>query len=808
MSEQEKKLFEALYGTELGKKLRDLCESRNPGLSQVERLIEDGDLKNFDADMFGAALCLAATKGHVGVAKLLLSNEANVNYKMPDNGWTPLLNAVQAEDENIIDLLLQHGADPGLRKKNGATPFIVSAITGNVNLIGKFLTLGADVNETDDNGFTAFMEAAQYGNEEALRFLFQKNAEVNKHREVSDAKKKVGKGGKTALMDAVAKGHESIVDILLDEMHADVNAPDNLGKTALIHALEKDSQAIVETLLKHGADVNIIDKNRNTPLSTALTKSTLSSPVMQLLMQHTHELNVRDINGKTPLVLAVEKKISKVVELLLKDQGTEINAQDNSGRTALIAAVESKDISLTKMLCEKGADVSCADNSGITPLMIARRNYDNKTANVLIKYEAGMTSNIRPPSRWKEHSVRWHETLGKLQVEHRAPTGKLKLSRNQDFKITKDNITEVYLGFYNNVIEVAVKCHRNGSEEAKNEMDCLRDPTINGSSLFVNLLHWESDEFCDYLCLNLYEYNLEECVTMWPKEIREKAPKIMKQLVDAVQVLHGAGFAHRDLHPTNVLRDVKENFRLADFDRSVNCKHPAVTISGKATWEASEILQKLELWPTATFEADELFKADLQALGRLLHYVMTGGKDPCSSENDLCENNLSLNEDLCEPKNAEARDFIERLLAPAEKRATLSEIRQHPLLWKDLGKSQFVQGLANENGVAKRDKSSPIVLILNEVGNNQERSFHKWTEKVHLKILNNMNKRQRTKYEDNTSDLLKFIRNLTQHFDEKEELHSLIKSPESYFCELFPDLTIATYNAVKDTEWVKHFPKE
>ncbi|XP_038649451.1 2-5A-dependent ribonuclease-like [Scyliorhinus canicula] len=804
---RKERLVEALDRTELGGQLRDLCESKNPDLSQVERVIKA--LENFDPDTFGIALCHAASKGHEGVAKLLLNNKADVNYQRSYHGWTPLLNAVQGEYENIVDLLLQHGACPRLRKKNGATPFIVAAITGNVNLLKTFLKLGADVNEIEANGFTAFMEAAQYGNEDAVRFLFQQNADVNMHREVPDAKKKVGKGGKTALIDAAVNGHEDIVAILLGEMRADVNALDNLGKTALLHALEKDNQAIVQILLEHGANVNTIDKNENTPLNIALTRNTLQIPVLEQLMQRTHNLNVRDNDGKTPLILAVEKKIATAVKLLLEDQRVEIDAQDNSGRTALLAAVENKDTSLTEALCEKGADASCGDRKGNTPLMIAKRNYDSKTGKMLNKYGAEITSNRRSPSRWKEHSTRWHEALRKLQEVHRAPTGKLKLSRIPDFKITEGNTMEVYLGFYNNEIEVAVKCHRKDSKEAKNEMDCLRDHTIYDSSLFVNLVHWESDEYCDYLCLDLHEYNLEECVTNCPEEIRKGAPKIMKQLVEALQILHGVQFAHRDLHPTNILRDVKGNFRLADFDESVNCgKNPAVAISCKAAWEASEILQKLKHSPTATFGADELFKADLQALGRLLHYVMTGGKDPYGSEEDLYENNPSLDEDLCQPENAEARDFIERLLAPAEKRVTLTKIKQHPLLWKDVGKSQFIQSIANENDVTKRIVSSQIVQILNKAGKDQERSFHQWTEKISPEVLNNMNKRQRIPYTDTTSDLLKFIRNLIQHFDEKKELHSLMKSAESYCFGFFPDLVIAVYNAVADTEWKKHFPKE
>ncbi|XP_067894057.1 2-5A-dependent ribonuclease-like isoform X2 [Heterodontus francisci] len=803
-------MAEALDASELSKKLHDLCVSENPDLSQVESLIKDVALGDSNADMFGAALCLAAFNGHESVAELLLNNKANVNYQMPDYGWTPLLNAVQENQEKIVDLLLKHKAVPGLRKKNGATPFILAAITGHVNLLQKFLTLGADVDEMDDNGFTAFMEAAYHGKKDALYFLFQQKSDVNKQREVCDAKKKVGKGGKTALMDAVMEGHEDIVKILLDEMCADVNALDNLGKTVLIHALAKDKQAIVETLLDHGADVNTMDNNRNTPLSIALTRSPLNTCVVELLLKYKPNLNIPDNNGKTPLILAVEKS-SEVVKLLLEDESIEINAQDNSGRTALLAAVENKDASLTKLLCERGADVSCMDKSGNTPFMIVRRNYDTRTKEVLITFGAKITSNIiKTPSSWKQHSVRWRKTLRDLQEVQRAPIGNLKLSRIKDYMITENNLTEVYLGFYNNETEVAVKCHRKGSEKARKEMDCLRHPTILDCSLFANILHCERDEYCDYICLNLCEYNLEECVNKSPEEIQADAPEIMKQLVQAVQILHKVKFAHRDLHPTNVLRDVEKHFRLADFDNSVHFgNNLAVTIT-PGTWEASEILQKLKALPTATFEADELFKADLQALGRLLHYIMTGGKDAYMSEEDLYENNYSLDEVLCKPENAEARDLVKHLLASAEERATLSEVEHHPFLWKKLDKSQFVQSFANEKDVMKRNHDSQLVQILNQTGEDQERSFHKWTQKVYSDVLNDMNKKQgkNKEYKDTASDLLKFIRNLIQHFDEKKEFHSLLKSPEEYCFGLFPDLIVTIYNAVKHTEWNKHFPKD
>lgn len=801
----------------LGKKLLDLCRSSSPDLTEVERLIAEGGLVDFVHDDMKTPLFLAADQGNEQLVELLLKNKANANYQIESSGWSPLLTAIQANHEKVVHLLLKNGADPRLRKKNGATPFITAAIIGQVSLLQLFLPDDADVNEADDNGFTAFMEAAIYDNEDALRFLFDHKADVNKHREVPAAKQMVGRGGKTALMSAVEKGRENIVNILLDEMHADVNAVDNLGRTALIFALEKHSKSIVETLLKHGACVNNTDNNKETPLSTALKNVKLDSNVVEMLIKYKPDINIPDQNGKTPLILAIENEFANVVELLLEDYKVDINAQDKSGQSALMAAVNKKNAMLTKRLCERGADVSCTNAAGYTPIFVAKRLYATEIMKILKQHDSrNIKPNVGSSSKWKKCSERWHTKLEKLQKVVCAPVGNLKLFRNDDFKITTDNIPEVYLGFYNCETEVAVKFHKRFSEKPATEKCCLTEPKIRASNLFVKLVACETDKYCEYLCLDLYEYNLEECVRQQPEEIQLKPPDIMQQLVKALQILHTAKFAHRDLHPSNVLIDVENHIHLADFDKSV-CfdKNPTVKISSPGTWEASEILQKLKQQQTPTFEASELFKADLQALGRLLHFLVTQGKDPYESDDDLCENKPSLDKELYNPRNAEVRDFIERLLAPAETRITLQEAEQHPFLWKEAEKSKFVQDLANEDVVTKRKQESELVKILNKAGENEERSFHTWTAKIDTEVLDDMNMGQRKKptgkkgYEDTTNDLLKFIRNLTQHFNEKHErIKKLVGSPETYWLCRFPDFIISLYNAVKDTQWNHHFPNQ
>nr|XP_006014108.1 PREDICTED: uncharacterized protein LOC102349980 [Latimeria chalumnae] len=111
------------------------------------------------------------------------------------------------------------------------------------------------------------------------------------------------------------------------------------------------------------------------------------------------------------------------------------------------------------------------------------------------------------------------------------------------------------------------------SNKARMEMLCLRHPKIMGSSSFVRLYDSPADSSCLYFCLTLCEYTLETYINQEKTEsLQKKIPHIFKQLVQAVQILHDAGFAHRDLHPSNILFDTEGKLLLADFDESLSFK--------------------------------------------------------------------------------------------------------------------------------------------------------------------------------------------------------------------------------------------
>lgn len=560
------------------------------------------------------SLIKAVKEGDIKLVQQLLDKGADVNFQDEDGGWTPLLNAVEISEEDIVDLLLRHGADPCLRKNNGATPFIVAGIVGNVKLLKLFLSKGSDINEYDHNGFTAFMEAACYGKVEALRFLYENGAKVNLGRETKEDQRKIRKGGATALMDAAKNGHVEVLKILLDEMGADVKACDNMGRNALIHAfqnsIKETMEAIVRLLLDHGVDVN-----------------------------------VRGEKGKTPLILAVEKRNSNLVKMLLEQEHIEVNETDREGKTALLLAVELRLKEIVQLLCEHRASTDCGDL-----VMMARRTYDNCLVKLLLNY--GAKEGFHPPTEdWKPQSSRWGPALKQLHRIYRPMIGKLKIFIDEGYKVADTSEGGIYLGFYEKQ-EVAVKRFWEGSTRGQQEVSCLQ--SIRANSDLVTFYGSESDRVCLYVCISLCEQTLEKHLAEHRGEAVENeedvfARNILLSIFKAVEELHLlCGFTHQDLQPQNILIDYKNAVRLADFDKSV-----------KRAGEPQEI------------------KSDLEALGLLVLYVVRRGEISFETlKTQRYEEVIQFS------SNKEIRDLIHRLFHPGENvKDHLSDLFDHPFFW-------------------------------------------------------------------------------------------------------------------------------
>ncbi len=102
--------------------------------------------------------------------------------------------------------------------------------------------------------------------------------------------------GRTMLHEAAGAGQLHIVRMLCREFRANVNVPTVMGKAfAIHHAAAGGYRQIVAMLVTHGADVNCVDAQRNTPLHYCTKVN-----VMKTLLRFGADGAVRNRKGQTP----------------------------------------------------------------------------------------------------------------------------------------------------------------------------------------------------------------------------------------------------------------------------------------------------------------------------------------------------------------------------------------------------------------------------------------------------------------------------------------------------------------------------
>ncbi len=88
------------------------------------------------------------------------------------DGSTALLMACKHGHVEVCRLLIEHGADPGMRTDEGSTALLLAACTGNAELVRLILEKRmCDINEWNEDGFTPLDLALHYSHSEIADIL-------------------------------------------------------------------------------------------------------------------------------------------------------------------------------------------------------------------------------------------------------------------------------------------------------------------------------------------------------------------------------------------------------------------------------------------------------------------------------------------------------------------------------------------------------------------------------------------------------------------------------------------------------------
>lgn len=223
------------------------------------------DTKQIDAlnNYSDTPLVVAAKKGKLSIARMLIDNGANVNFKNPVTGNTPLFAGIKSKNYEIVNLLMANGARFDQQNNTGQTPQLYACKQGDIELIRILGRHGARFASSKETPY--IVVAAINGNKDVMTFLIGHSANVN----LKD------KNGRTALMVASLYGHADIVTLLL-ENGAIVDERDEYGATAVYYAARMGQIDCVKQLTASGAGVNISTQSNETPLFQCAFKTEIA----------------------------------------------------------------------------------------------------------------------------------------------------------------------------------------------------------------------------------------------------------------------------------------------------------------------------------------------------------------------------------------------------------------------------------------------------------------------------------------------------------------------------------------------------
>lgn len=291
------------------------CLSRTP---IVQSLILRGASMSGAQNTHIEPLKEAAASGDVVAAMSLLYASNIQGYDCANDrdrdGWSAIHWAAEEGHEQIVDMLLERGADVNAASSYGTSPLHCAANGGNTDIVRLLLQRGADPLKSTCHGWTALHHAA---------FM----------------------------------GHSQTVQILLkdDRVRSSASQQDNHGWSVLHLAVHSRDLATLEVLLDH----SVIAESRELFDESGLTAEDWldlnSSSHSYKATSNLAFSKSRCCKAVTGLRQAVILGHVPMINLLIR-MGNDVNGSNSERRTALYYAVKKRMLSIMDLLFDNGAD--------------------------------------------------------------------------------------------------------------------------------------------------------------------------------------------------------------------------------------------------------------------------------------------------------------------------------------------------------------------------------------------------------------------------------------------------------------------
>lgn len=327
-----------------------------------------------------------------------LAAKANPDFKR-ENGTTALIRAAMEGRADIVRILLDARANPDLALEDGNSALLLALARKHWDVAKMLVTAGANSNVVNKSGVSALLSAAQQGSIDLVKSLLQSGAKVN-----------ASLPDRSVLAVALENKHPEIGLVLMDA-GAEIQVTDKDKASPLTIAAKLGYAEIVKAMLDRRPELASDLPTWNSALSRAidenhadvvrellrafpgrdrqLDKAELAhavakgnSQIVELLLANKIDVNQTTENGTSTLMVAAAKNLKDIARLLIKAKAP-INSSAKDGSTALMYAAESGSIEIVRELIANKANPNARSVNGVTALDVAKEKEHSAIAEML-----------------------------------------------------------------------------------------------------------------------------------------------------------------------------------------------------------------------------------------------------------------------------------------------------------------------------------------------------------------------------------------------------------------------------------------
>jgi len=247
-----------------------------------------------DSDKAKFELFYAASKGDLPRVKSLVESGVDINAAgQPRDGYTALFGAALWNFPDIVEWLLDHGADTKVKDRKGFTAFQLAVHEGHKFVVKAFLAKGISEKDAGPDGMYGMHRAVAAG-KEPHQVIIDEMLEAGFNINIKSEK------GVTPLMTACNLGLLRMARHLAAK-GADMNVQDNLGRTALHYAVTGYviKQAGNETAYKTYLEEHKDDPSGFVPTVSESESKRYYNIMKTLTWDHNANPDIKDSHGES-----------------------------------------------------------------------------------------------------------------------------------------------------------------------------------------------------------------------------------------------------------------------------------------------------------------------------------------------------------------------------------------------------------------------------------------------------------------------------------------------------------------------------